>query len=251
MTDNLSTTKDRHEDTKTRSLPRLKYNAAVSPAIDAQIDDLYRGPLGDFVAARNSLAKSLSGDEAQRVKKLAKPTVVPWAVNQVYWRARPAWDRVMKTGERLRTAQVSALEGRKVDLRAAAEQHREAVADAVQKAEEIAAQDDAHPAPESLMRTFEALSLAAELSEEPGRLTRPLQPAGFEALAGVKVAAPVIKEPTAAEKRRQAKEEAERQKAEAARKKHEAEVRKAEAALARARQRMAEAEAAVRDAKKR
>ncbi len=114
----------------------------------------------------------------------------------------------------------------------------------MQKAEAIAASDGVHPATDALMRTFEALSLAPD-RDEPGRLTKPLQPAGFEALAGVRIAEPVVKEPSAAEKRREAKAEAERKKAEAERQKHEAEVRKAEAALERARQKMAEAEAAL------
>lgn len=213
--------------------------------IDEQIDDLYRGRLADFVEARNALAKSLKGADAARVRKLPKPTVVPWAVNQVYWRARAVWDRVMKAGERLRTAQVAALEGRKADLRAANEAHRAAVADAVQKAAAIAASDGVHAATDALMRTFEALSLAPDRDGEPGRLAKPLQPAGFEALAGVRITGPVVKEPSAAERRREAKAEAERKKAEAERQKHEAEVRKAEAALERARQKMAEAEAAL------
>ena len=216
-------------------------------ALDAKIDDLYRGRLDQFVAARNTLARSLSGADAQQVRTLAKPTVVPWAVNQVYWRARAVWDRVMKTGERLRTAQVAALEGRKADLRTANDAHREAIADAVQKAEAFGAAEGVHPAPDALMRTFETLSLSPSAPEPHGRLTKPLQPAGFEALSGVKIAAPVVKEPSAAEKRRLARAEAKRQKAEASRKKQEAEVRKAEAALERARQRMAEAEAALKE----
>ena len=57
-------------------------------ALDAKIDDLYKLPLGEFTGARNTLAKSLSKDEAKLVKALEKPTGVPWAVNQVYWRAR-------------------------------------------------------------------------------------------------------------------------------------------------------------------
>ena len=64
-------------------------------ALDAKIDDLYRAPLNDFTAARNALAKSLSGEEAKRVRGLAKPTLVPWAVNQVYWKARATYDRLM------------------------------------------------------------------------------------------------------------------------------------------------------------
>jgi len=218
----------------------------TASGLEAKIDDLYRGPLADFVASRTALAKSLSGSDAKRVRALAKPTVVPWAVNQVYWRARAVYDRAITSGERLRAAQVAALEGRKADVRAATEAHRNAVADAVREAERIGRDAGVHPAPDALMRTFEALSLRADSDETAGRLTKPLQPAGFEALAGVKVAAPAAPPPppakSAAERR---KEEAAQKKEAAERKKREAEIKRAEAALERAKKRMAEAKAAL------
>jgi hypothetical protein len=155
-------------------------------ALDSSIDDLYQQPLNDFTPARNALAKSLGGADAKRVKALAKPTLVPWAVNQVYWRARGTYDRLMKSGERLRAAQIAALEGRDADVRAATETHRRAIADAVREAERLGATSGSKPSPDALARTFEALSVATGAPEPPGRLTQPLQPAGFEALAGVK-----------------------------------------------------------------
>ena len=153
--------------------------------LDKQIDDLYKEPLADFTSARNALAKSLAGADAKRVKALAKPTVVPWAANQVYWRARATYDRLLKSGERLRRAQIAALEGKSSDVRTATDQHRRAMADAVKEAERLASAVGSKPAPDALMRTFEALSLAAEPPEPHGRLTEALEPAGFEALAGV------------------------------------------------------------------
>jgi hypothetical protein len=214
----------------------------AQPDLESRIDDLYRAGLGEFIAARTALAKTLSGADAQRVRKLPKPTVVPWAVNQVLARS-PCRDRVIKAGEQLRKAQVAALEGRKADVRAAGDAHRQGITDAVQSAVRIAAAEGLHPAADALMRTFEALSLQAGTGEPPGRLTKPLQPPGFEALAGVKVAAkapPVEKAPSPAEERAMAKAEADR-------KKHAADVKRAEAALERARQKMAEAEAALKN----
>jgi hypothetical protein len=158
----------------------------VASALDTKIDDLYQQPLNEFTAARNALAKSLSGDDRKRVQALAKPTLVPWAVNQVYWHARAAYDRLMKSGERLRKAQIAALEGRSADVRAASEAHRHAIAEAVAESERLAASAGSKPGADALARTFEALSLATEPAESPGRLTQALQPAGFEALAGVK-----------------------------------------------------------------
>lgn len=219
-------------------------------SLESQIDDLYRAPLSGFVAARNELAKSLTGADAKRVRALAKPTVVPWAVNQVYWRARHVFERLMKSGEKLREAQVAALEGRKVDVRAATEAHRRAVGDAVEEATTIAGAEGSHPAADALMRMLEAISLARERDEAPGRWTEALRPAGFEALSGIKLA-PGKVEPAVDPKKAaaQKKAEAERKKAEAAQKKHQAEIRKAEAALERARQRMAEAEAVLKGAR--
>ena len=228
-------------------------NVGVS-GLDARIDDLYRQPLDSFIEARTALAKSLTGDDAKRVKSLAKPTVVPWAVNQVFWHARPTYDAVIKSGERLRKAQIAALEGRTADVRGASDAHRRALGEAVKEAERLSARSGSQPGPDALMRTFEALSLAAERPGAPGRLTRPLQPAGFEALGGVALKAPPVKTvpasaPVSPAARR--KQEAARQKEEAARKKREAAVKKAEAALERARRHVAAAEAELRQTRER
>jgi hypothetical protein len=150
------------------------------PALDAKIDQLYQLALDEFTAARNALAKSLTGADAALVKTLVKPTVVPWTVNQVYWRARPVYDRLLKNGEKLRTAQVSALEGRHVDVAAASDAHRRAIADAVREAERVC--KGTRPL---LTQTFEALSLTVTPPEPHGRFTQELQPAGLEALAGI------------------------------------------------------------------
>jgi hypothetical protein len=160
------------------------------PALDDQIDDLYKQPLAEFTSSRNALAKSLGGDDAKRVKALAKPTLVPWAVNQVYWRARGVYDRLLKAGERLRKAQIEALEGKSADVRGASDAHRRAIADAVGEAERLAAAAGSKPAPDVLTRTFEALSLAPEPPETPGRFTEALAPAGFEALVGIRPGRP-------------------------------------------------------------
>jgi len=222
-------------------------------SLDEKIDDLYQQPLDAFVTARNALAKTLTGDEAKRIRALVKPTIVPWAVNQVYWQARPTYDKLIKSGERLRGAQIASLEGRRgTDVREAGDAHRSALTDAVKAAERIAAAVGANPSADALMRTFETLSLASEPPEPPGRLTKPLQPSGFEALAGVTPAArPAAtgvarpfqgREPGAPErgalrssepKRSESDRRKERAAEEAARKR-EAAIRAAAAALARA-----------------
>jgi hypothetical protein len=162
-------------------------NDVATTTLESRIDDLYKVPLGEFTVTRAALAKTLNGAEAQRVKRLQKPTIVPWATNQVYWKARDAYDRVTTSGEQLRRAQIAALNGRSADVRRTADAHRKAIADAVAVASRLAADAGARASADALARTFEAVSLAPQLPERHGRLTRPLQPAGFEALTGVTV----------------------------------------------------------------
>ena len=218
--------------------------------VEAGIDRLYQVPLAEFVDARAALAKSVAATgakaDAQRIRKLPKPTLVPWAVNQLFWRSRALYDRVIEAGSRLRSAQVAALEGRSADLKAAGEAQRSAITAAVAAAETLARRSGAVVPRDTLSRTFEALSLAER--SEKGRLTKPLQPAGFEALAGIAVKAPTAQMAArAAARTASEKEQAAAQKREeAARKKQDAAIKKAEAELERARRRMAQAQEALK-----
>ena len=166
--------------------------------LDTKIDDLYRLPPSEFTAARNALAKTLVGDEAKHVRALVKPTLVPWTINQLFWNARPTYERLLKSGHALRNAQIAALEGRGGDVRRASETHRKALADALREATRLAEAEGLRPGADDLARMLEAFSLAATHPERPGRLTELVQPAGFEALAGVPVAQ--LKEPQLKEK---------------------------------------------------
>src|SRR5262245_12454796 len=208
----------------------------------------------------------MRGADASRIRKLAKPTSVAWAINQVYWKTRRAYDEVLKSGERVRKAQVAALEGRKSDVREASDAHRRAIADAVKEAQRLAAAAGSQPGADALMRTFEALSLASEPPEPPGRLTRELQPAGFEALTGVtpkpveRGAAPKAAERPAAppappvdlkllekqQKQAEARKAAEETKRLAEEKKREAAIKKAEAAVERAKKQMLAAQESLK-----
>lgn len=197
-------------------------------ALDASIDSLYRLSLGEFTAARNALAKSLAGADAALVKKLVKPTVVPWAVNQVYWRARPVYDRLLKSGENVRKAQKDALEGRAADVAAASDAHRRAIAEAVREAERLMKGTGVDSRP-----LFEALSLTPAPPEPHGRFTQALKPAGLEALAGIRPSAQVrLKPDTTDPKSRSVRLQADvKGQADL---KRQAEIKSAEADLARA-----------------
>lgn len=168
-----------------RSAEPFGHNAGVN--VEAEIDALYRLPLQDFVAARNALAKSVTGTERTRVRSLEKPTVAAWAVNQLYWRDRKTFEQLVRAGTALRDAQLAVLKGRSADVRAAGGGHRTAIADAVQRTIAVTRAEGQSIDADAITKTLEALSLGSDAI--PGRLIKPLQPAGFEALAGVKVAA--------------------------------------------------------------
>ncbi len=191
----------------------LNDNADVAKA-DRDIDALYQALPSEFTASRNALAQTLTGEPARVVRGLKKPTVVPWAVNQVYWKARSVYDKLMDRGQALRTAQIAALKGKKSDVRTAMEAHRRAIEAAVHRAQQIAGEAGLSPDAEQLARMLEAVSLAPEPPSEAGRFVDVVGPMGFEALAGVTpVSRPVAVDHAAdrrkAEETRRQQEEAE------------------------------------------
>lgn len=60
--------------------------------VSARIDALYQRPLGEFVSARNALARALRSEghaeASNEVKGLPKPSLSAWAVNQLWWKNR-------------------------------------------------------------------------------------------------------------------------------------------------------------------
>jgi hypothetical protein len=188
--------------------------------LDAQIDQLYQLPLDEFTAARNALAKD-AGDRAAEVKKLEKPNLAAWAVNQLYWRDRKAYDAVTKAAEKMRGAYKQMLAGKSTDVRGAEEIHQDALREAKQAARRLLEQGG-HPNPDAVMMPV-AETLDALPGDEPaGRLTKPLRRMGFNVLEGLpisakagpaKPAAPKPKEPvretTARERRANEAEERE------------------------------------------
>jgi hypothetical protein len=168
--------------------------AASAPrARSSGIEELFKLPLGEFTAARNALAAQLKkagrAAEANEVKALPKPSASAWVVNQLYWRHRESFKRLLATGERLRRAHAKDLTG---DVaRDAVNARREAMMELTKLAELIVLRDGNHSATRDLMRrvtsTLEALSSyeSSPAAPVPGRLTDDLQPPGFEAVAGL------------------------------------------------------------------
>jgi hypothetical protein len=160
----------------------------------SEIDDLFQLPLDQFTAARNALAATLKkkgrADEADRVKALAKPPVSAWTVNQLHWRHRKAFDRLMEACERFRKAQAAQLAGKAADLRAPLEARRAALSELTKLAADVL-RDAGHNASPEMMRrittTLEALATYGAGTDGPtaGRLSDDVDPPGFEALAAL------------------------------------------------------------------
>jgi hypothetical protein len=163
-------------------------------ASPVSIDALYQLPLTEFTPARNALAarlrKSGKTDESNEVRTLVKPSIPAWAVNQVYWKNRAAFDRLLSAGDRLRKAQSSALAGKSGDVRGALDGVREALSELSRLAAD-ALEGAGHNATPGAMRavtaTLEALSAYGTVPHAPsaGRLVDEVEPPGFETLAAL------------------------------------------------------------------
>jgi DNA repair exonuclease SbcCD ATPase subunit len=157
-------------------------------------DELFRLPLSEFTAARNALAAKLKkeGDpeESDRIKALSKPPVSAWVANQLYWKHRIAFDRLLAAGDQFRKAQAAQLAGKSVDLRGALDARRETLGEMTKLATEVLRQAGHPAAPDMMRRIMTTLEAIATYGDHPGgpplgRLTADVDPPGFEALAAL------------------------------------------------------------------
>jgi hypothetical protein len=158
------------------------------------IEGLFQLPLAEFTAARNALAAKLkkSGrtDESARVKALSKPPLSAWTVNQLFWRHRKAYDRLMQTGAQFREAQAAQLAGKAADVRRPLQARRESLGEMARLAAELLREASHPPSPDTMRRvttTLEALSTLSDVPDAPrgGLLTDDVDPPGFESLAAL------------------------------------------------------------------
>lgn len=178
------------------AIERKLYWAVMAPPLSdlsGEIDKLYQLSLPEFTAGRNALAKRVSGEQGKEaaadIKALEKPSVSSWVVNQLYWRHRKDFDRLLKSGDDLRAVQQKRLAGRDADVTAAIETRREALTALMGKARDLLAESGS-TSPDMLQRietTLEALSVYGSSDSAPraGRLTEDVQPPGFAALAAL------------------------------------------------------------------
>jgi len=148
-------------------------------AYDEAVTTLYQATLSDFVAERKRLAAELKAagdkDAAARVAKLVRPPVSAWAVNQLWWREREAFEALVAAAARV-----------KVGDREASLSHRRALARLKETAASLL-QEAGNAATESTLRrvttTLSAVAATGGFEPDaPGALSADRDPPGFEAL---------------------------------------------------------------------
>jgi hypothetical protein len=169
--------------------------AHVEDPLSAELDALFQAAPSAMVEARNALADRLrkAGDKAgaARVKALKRPAPAAWALNQVHF-----CDAALLDEARAATEQVRALHARDAveprALVAAHETQREAtkaVLDAAFAHCQAAGVPSSVAHQRRLLATLQALLTGAG-SEGAGRLTKELDPSGFDAIESVGMVAP-------------------------------------------------------------
>lgn len=154
--------------------------------VEAQIDELFQLPLDQFTAARNVLAKT-AGKNGASIKQLSKPPMAAWAVNQLYWSRRDAYEALVKAAEQMRRTHKAVIEGGRGDLREAGREHEHAL-DVALKATVAVMRDAGQPVTDTTRHAILNTLRALPSDEAAGRLTRALTPGGFEMLSGFKPA---------------------------------------------------------------
>jgi len=227
------------------------------------VESLFQAPHEQFVTERKRLAGELkaAGDKvgAGKLAKLARPPISAWVVDQLWWRARDAFEALFATAEQLRRGELGG-----------AAAHRDAIAALRAQAAQLLG-EAGHAANEATLRrvtqTLSALAAAGGWAPDlPGALSADRDPPGFEAV-GVTNVIPFPVQPrapvaarcagdagdaeTTAERQREADEARLRRErdAAAARAEAAAELRRAEAERARAAAERHRLEAALRTAR--
>lgn len=152
--------------------------------IDDELDRLYGLPLDEFTRERNALAKRLRSegrrDDAASVAELRKPVVAAWVVNRL---AREREDEVQELIDAADAIRAGAVGGDE-RLRAAVEELMHAARGVLE--------DGGRRASDATLRDVATTLRAAPVSEpellRSGRLTEPVEPTGFEAMAGAAAA---------------------------------------------------------------
>jgi hypothetical protein len=197
---------------------------ADSDVVHDAADELYALPPGEFTRARDARVKEIRKQDreaADAIKRLRKPTVAAWALNQLARRRASDVGALLEAGERLRAAQEELLAGGdRSAFQEAAAAERELVAGLSADATAIASEagERGGGLQEKVAATLHAAALDEETAGElrGGRLVREREAiGGFGAPGGGPVAAAAPARAGAAKEKRPAKARSGRGEAEA------------------------------------
>jgi hypothetical protein len=153
--------------------------------VDARLDALYAGPPDEFVAGRDALARDIaaSGDAvgSARVRRLRRPTVAAWAVNQVARTHAEEVAALAALGDELRAATVDGDRGRIKALDRLRRERTEALLGPLREAGEIGGRPLSTGVVDRIGETLTAAVMDADAAVvvRAGRLGQALQHVGF------------------------------------------------------------------------
>jgi hypothetical protein len=167
--------------------------------LDDELDRLYQLPLTQFVESRNALAASLKksgdADAARRVRALPKPSASAWAVNQLYWTARPRFDELIAASDRYRSAQKAALAGDGSELAEAEWNRRRAIDEALQTSLRIVGESD--PSPPLMRRKAPGFGALTSLAPPPEQVSARMEKEALQDQEALEAAKDVLAKATA------------------------------------------------------
>ncbi len=208
--------------------------------MDAEVKELYAGPLDEFVQRRNALARTLrqagEREAADEVSSLRKPTVAAWALNQLVRRRPSHLQRFLEVADRLRRMQHQAMGSglSSGDMRATISTYRESLEDLSRQATAILQQSGssaaAHIAEVTASLQAAAVDDEARRQLHEGTVTRPFAAPGLAVLtpgltAPAAEPSPGDSEPAASQSRQEEGAATRRARDEARRRRHEAQQR--------------------------
>jgi hypothetical protein len=168
--------------------------------LQQEIDRLFALPLDQFTSARNELARRVTKEgersAAAEIRALGKPSVSAWTINQLSRGEPDAVRELLGTGDAVRKAQERLLQagGTPDSLRDALAKQRKAIRSLTERARSVL-ETGGRPVTEATLQRIAGTLQAAAVENDgrqllkAGRLTGDLEPAGFEAFAGVELPA--------------------------------------------------------------
>jgi hypothetical protein len=157
----------------------------VADSLSEAAGELYGLPPAEFTAARDDRARQAraAGDSevAAEIRKLARPTVGAWLVNQLMRKSEPLMTRLFEIGQSLQEAQRELAGDR---LRELAAERRRVIAELMPEASRVAAAAGVTASGGTLDEVRATLEAAladadARAAVRAGQLTRPISYAGL------------------------------------------------------------------------